>query len=86
MLGLDPKVATNDFRITSFPMKVDGTPDLAGMTVDPPPSQWNVPATWKVKGAATLDGPWEDVDVSASGGLGETILPMRFFKVEVVLP
>ena len=86
VVGLDPEIATNDFRITSFPMKADGTPDFGGMTVDPPPSQWNVPATWKVKGATTLDGPWEDVDVSASGCLGETALPMRFFKVEVVLP
>ena len=86
MLGLDPKVATNDFKIVSFPMKADGTPDLAGIVVEPPQGQWNVPATWKVKGAATLAGPWEEVDMSVGGGLGEAALPMRFFKVEVVLP
>ena len=79
-------VATNDFRITSFPMKADGTPDLANIVFDPPQARWNVPATWKVKGAATLAGAWEEVDVSAGGGLGEAALPMRFFKVEVVLP
>ena len=79
-------VATNDFRITSFPMKADGTPDLANIVFDPPQARWNVPATWKVKGAATLAGPWEEVDVSVGGGLGEAALPMRFFKVEVVLP
>ena len=77
---------TNGFRIVSFPMKADGSPDIEGMMVDPPPSQWNVPATWKVKGAATLAGPWEEVDVSVGGGLGEAALSMRFFKVEVVLP
>ena len=36
-------------------------------------------------GAATLEGPWEDVPVGG-GGLGEVALPLRFFKVEVVLP
>ena len=66
-------------------MKADGTPDLAGIVFDPPPRQWNVPATWKVKGAATLEGPWEDVPVGG-GDLGEVTLPLRFFKVEVVLP
>ena len=85
-------MATNDFRIVSFPMKADGTPDLAGIVLDPPQAQWNVPATYKVKGAATLEGSWEEVDVSAGGGAtqgggrGATALPMRFFKVEVVLP
>jgi len=87
VLGLDPKVATNDFRIVSFPMKVDGTPDLAGIVFDPPQAQWNVPGARAVlKGAATLEGPWEKVDVSVGGGLGEAALPLRFFKVEVVLP
>ena len=79
VLGLDPQVATNDFRIVSFPMKADGSPDFGGMTVDPPPSQWNVPATWKVKGAATLEGPWGDVPAGGNPAY-------RFFKVEVVLP
>ena len=60
MLGLDPKVATNDFRIVSFPMKADGTPDLAGIVFDPPQGRWNVPGARAVfKGAATLDGRGE---------------------------
>ena len=63
-------------------MKAEGSPDLEGMTVDPPPSQWNVPATWKVKGAAALEGPWEEVQ--AGGGLGEAA-PMWFFKVGVAV-
>ena len=67
-------------------MKADGTPDLANIVFDPPQARWNVPATCKVKGAATLAGPWEEVDVSVGGGLGEAALPMRFFKVEVGLP
>ena len=79
MLGLNPEVATNDFRIVSFPMKADATPDLANLELAPPPSQWNVPATWKVKGAATLDGPWGDVPAEGNPAY-------RFFKVEVVLP
>ena len=79
VLGLDPESATNDFRITSFPMKADGTPDLANIVFEPPQTKWNVPATWKVKGAATLEGPWGDV--SAGGNPA-----YRFFKVEVVLP
>ena len=35
-LGLDPQVATSDFRMASFPMKADGTPDFANVTFDPP--------------------------------------------------
>ena len=85
VVGMDPEVATNDFRIVSFPMKADGTPDFGGMTVDPPPSQWNVPATWKVKGAVTVEGPWGEVPAEG-GALGESALPLRFFKVEVGLP
>ena len=85
-LGLDPENAdaTNDFKITSFPLKADGTPDLEHIVFDPPQARWNVPATYKVKGAAELSGPWQEV----GGGLGEAALPegFRFFKVEVVLP
>ena len=85
VLGLDPQAATNDFKIVSFPMKADGTPDLANIVFDPPQAQWNVPATWKVKGAATLDGPWGEVP-AGGGASGGRALPMRFFRVEVVLP
>ena len=38
-----------------------------------------------VKGAATLEGPWAEEPVGG-GALGESALPLRFFKVEVVLP
>ena len=86
VLGLDPEdnSATNDFKITSFPLKADGTPDVEHIIFDPPQAKWNVPATYKVKGAAELSGPWQEV----GGGLGEAALPegFRFFKVEVVLP
>ena len=47
--------------------------------MEPPQGRWNVPATWKVKGAVSLDGPWEEVPAG-----GNTAY--RFFKVEVVLP
>ncbi len=92
ILGLDPG-ATNDFRIVSFPMKADGSPDLAGLAIDPPLVRWNVPGARAVlKGAATLEGPWVEVGdgegaaATQGGGLGEAALPLRFFKVEVVLP
>jgi len=85
VVGLDPEVATNDFKITSFPLKADGTPDIEHIVFDPPQAKWNVPATYKVKGAAELNGPWQEV---GGGGLGETALPegFRFFKVTVELP
>ena len=76
-LGLDPQVATSDFRIASFPMKADGTPDFANVAFDPPQEQWNVPdapVVWK--GAAQLEGPWRAV--TAEGGS-----TMRFFKAVV---
>ena len=79
VLGLDPKVETNDFRIVSFPMKADGTPDLAGIVFEPPQAQWNVPATYKVKGAAALAGPWGDVPAGGNPAY-------RFFKIEVEVP
>ena len=81
VVGLDPEVATNDFTITSFPMKADGTPDLDGLTFEPPKSAWNVPgAVPKLKGRSQLDaGEWQDVP---SGGDPA----MRFFRIEVELP
>ena len=80
VLGLDPQDATNDFRITSLPMKADGTPDLENIAFDPPQAQWNVSGTRPVvKGAARLDGEWQAVTEENKAGF-------RFFKVEVVLP
>ena len=79
MLGLDPE-GVEDFRITAFPMKADGTPDLGKMSVDPPQSRWNVPgAVPKVKGAPALAGQWAEVPEGGDPSL-------RFFKVEVELP
>ena len=70
---------------------VSGTPDFAGIVFDPPQEQWNVSGARAVlKGAATLEGPWEEVPAGGGatqgGGRGATALPLRFFKVEVVLP
>ena len=64
VVGLDSQDVTSDFRIASFPMKADGTPDFANVVFDPPQAQWNVPdapVTWK--GAAQLEGPWMMVTV-----------------------
>ena len=80
VLGLDPESTTNDFRITSFPMKADGTPDLENIVFDPPEARWNVEgARPVVKGAVSLDGGWQTVTEENKG-------IFRFFKVEVVLP
>ena len=80
VLGLDPQKAENDLKITSFPMKTDGTPDLANIEYDPPHSQWNVlGARAVVKGAATLDGEWKSVE----GATAAEKAAMRFFKVVV---
>ena len=56
----------NDFWITAFPMRADGTPDLANIVFEPSQAQWNVPATWKVKGTASLEGPWVEVQVGGN--------------------
>ena len=82
LVGLDPQSATNDFKITSFPLKADGTPDwdaiLAG--IDPPQSKWNVSGARPViKGAASLDAEFVPVTEGNKANF-------RFFKVEVVLP
>ena len=82
MVGLDPEDTTNDFRIVSFPMKADGTPDISAIAFDPPEAKWNVQgATPVLKGKATLEGTGEWQTVT-----DENKADMRFFKVEVVLP
>ena len=85
VVGLDPQTM-EEFKISAFPMKADGTPDLENIVVDPPKAQWNVPgARAVVKGSERLDGPWEDV--LADGGSPGTVRPtLRFFKVTVELP
>lgn len=82
VLGLDPE-GSEDFRITSFPMNADGTPNLAGIEFSPVPNRWNVSgATARLKGRASLEsGEWQEV---ANPSAPDPAL--RFFKVEVVLP
>ncbi len=80
LLGLDPQEATDDFKIMSFPMKADGTPDFDNLVFDPPQSEWNVPgATPKMIGASTLEGPWSEVPEGGDS-------TMKFFKIVVELP
>ena len=79
VVGLDPQ-GTEAFRITTFQMKADGTPDLSSIAFAPAQEQWNVPgATPVVKGAATLDGEWQTVTEENKAGF-------RFFKVVVEVP
>jgi hypothetical protein len=81
VVGLDPEIATNDFKITSFPLKADGTPDIEHIVFDPPQARWNVSgARPMLKGAANLnDTDWPEVTEQNKANF-------RFFKVEVVLP
>ena len=81
VLGLNPEDAANDFRITSFPMNANGTPNLAGIEVSPSTNGWNVSgATYKVKGKAMLADGWQDIDPASVNPA------LRFFAVELVLP
>ena len=57
-LGLDPSLATNDFRIVSIEM-VGNTPKVEW---EPKTNRWTgaeINAT--LKGAATLNGPWAEL-------------------------
>ena len=82
VLGLDPQ-GVEAFRIASFPMKADGTPDWTNVAFDPPQEQWNVPdapVVWK--GATQLEGPWRTVTME--GGSPGMVRPtMQFFKAVV---
>ena len=42
MLGLDPEDETDDFKIMSFILNADGTPNLSSIAFYPPQSEWNV--------------------------------------------
>ena len=68
------------FRISAFPMKADGTPDLENLALEPAQSEWNVPgARAVIMGAATLGGEWQTVTE-------ENKALFRFFRVVVELP
>ena len=78
-LGLDPTLATNDFRIVSIEM-VDDTPKVEW---EPKTNRWTGAEIRAVlKGAATLDGEWKAVE----GATAAEKAAMRFFKVVVELP
>ena len=76
-LGLDPSLATNDFRIVSIKL-VDGKPKVEW---EPKTNRWTGAEIQAVlKGAATLDGEWKAVE----GATAVEKAAMRFFKVVVV--
>ncbi len=80
LLGLSPETADDDFKITSFPMKADGSPDLEAITFSPPQSKWNISgATPKLKGKANLSDQWQDVPPGGDQSF-------RFFTIAVELP
>ena len=78
-LGLDPALATNDFRIVSIEV-VDGKPKVEW---EPKTNRWTgaeIPAV--LKGAETLAGEWKAVE----GATAAEKAAMRFFKVVVEVP
>ena len=79
-LGLDPTLATNDFRIVSIEL-VDGKPKVEW---EPKTNRWTGAEIQAVlKGAERLEGPW--AEVPEDGGSPGTARPtIRFFKVVVV--
>ena len=82
VIGADPNDKNDSLRITAFPMKADGTPDLENIAFSPAQSKWNVEGAKPViKGRATLEGSdeWQTV---TDGNKAD----MRFFRVEVALP
>lgn len=81
-IGADPNEKDDNLRITSFPLKADGTPDLANLGIAPEQSKWNVEGAHPViKGKASLGGSEEWQTVT-----DENKAEMRFFRVEVQLP
>ena len=80
LLGLDPEKTDDDFKITSFPMKADGSPDLEAITFSPPQSKWNISSAMpKLKGKAKLSDQWQDVPPGGNPSF-------RFFSIQVELP
>ena len=78
-LGLDPTLATNDFRIVSFEM-VDGKTKVEW---EPKTNRWTGAEIQAVlKGAESLDGEWHEVDKASESDKAK----YRFFKVVVELP
>ena len=81
--GMEPEDAASDLRITAFPMKADGTPDLANLKFEPPKEKWNVQdATPVIKGRTRLDDAAEAWRPATEANKAD----LRFFRVEVELP
>ena len=80
-IGANPNDPADSFRIVSFPMNPDGTPDLANLAFSPAMDKWNVPGAKPVlKGKAGLGGgEWQTVTEDNKKSF-------RFFRVEVQLP
>ena len=79
VLGIDPEDPGEDFEITWFGMKADGSPDLENIRFSPPREKWSLGLQFRLKGKATLADEWQDVPDA-----GEPTF--RFFKAEAVLP
>ena len=82
VIGADPEDSDDVFKIVSFPMNADGTPNLDAIEVSPPKAQWNVKeARLVLEGKTSLDGDGEWQEVT-----DDNKQDMRFFMFEVELP
>ena len=80
LLGIDPEEPTEDFKITSFPMKADGSPDFDAIIFSPPQAKWNFQgAVPKLKGKVNLNDQWQDIPPDGNPSF-------RFFTIVVELP
>jgi hypothetical protein len=79
-IGLDPRNATNEFKITSFQLRADGTPDLTNIKFEPSVNMWNLPsAKPMIMGTSDLiSGEWRVL-------LEGDNTACRFFKIGVSL-
>ncbi len=81
VIGANPNDPADTFRIVTFPMNHDGTPDLANLAFSPAKDKWNLPGAKTVlKGKVSLgSGEWQTVTEDNKKSF-------RFFRVEVQLP
>lgn len=78
-LGINPVDPEEDFVISEFKLKADGSPDLENIRFSPSQEEWTLDMIYKLKGKASLSDEWQDVP---DGGDPTN----RFFKAEIVLP
>ena len=82
VIGANPNDRDDKLRITAFPTKADGTPDLENLAFAPSKDKWNVQDAAVIKGKVRIDDTTESWQPATEENRGE----LRFFRVEVELP